>query len=81
VEVKLRHGPTILPCIVTQLPHKEGVNVKLLKQDKGVAPGQFAVFYEKNKCLGTGSIADEALSYVAREEAGDIDVYSDDNDT
>lgn len=60
LKVKLRHGPQIYDCTVT--PVRGGVHstdklkVKLTENDQGIAPGQFAVFYKDDICLGSGVI-------------------------
>ena len=52
--VKLRHGPELNKCSIEI--HKDKVHVKLKDRDQGIAPGQFAVFYDKGECLGSGVI-------------------------
>ncbi|MBN1687093.1 MAG: tRNA 2-thiouridine(34) synthase MnmA [Spirochaetales bacterium] len=55
--VKLRHGPAVTSCTIK--PSGTGnLAVHLEKPDKGIAPGQFAVFYSGDVCLGAGSIDD-----------------------
>lgn len=54
LKVKIRHGTTFSNCLL-ELRNKEG-NVKLEQPDKGIAPGQFAVFYNDDVCLGGGII-------------------------
>jgi tRNA-specific 2-thiouridylase len=54
LKVKLRHGATFVSCTF-ELQKEEG-NVKIEKPDKGIAPGQFAVFYYDDVCLGGGVI-------------------------
>jgi tRNA-specific 2-thiouridylase len=55
LEVKTRHGPHRHSCQI--VPLNDGtVEVRLLAQDQGIAPGQFAVFYEGDLCLGGGII-------------------------
>lgn len=51
VEVKLRHGPQTTGCTLSPL---EGgrLLVELQQPDPGVAPGQHAVFYQDEVCLG-----------------------------
>lgn len=66
VGVKLRHGPSISPARISWIfdarTNIEGlievlaVRVELLKKDKGIAPGQFAVLYIDGYCLASGSI-------------------------
>lgn len=56
LKVKLRHGANIHDCIVTFVDENH-VKVKLMQHDQGIAPGQFAVFYDDNYCLGAGIIA------------------------
>lgn len=55
ISIKLRHGPKEYPSKISSL--KENfLDVKIDGQDQGIAPGQFAVIYEKNLCLGSGII-------------------------
>jgi tRNA U34 2-thiouridine synthase MnmA/TrmU len=45
VKVKLRHGPSLSDASIRLLGTGE-VGVELVEKDKGIAPGQFAVFYD-----------------------------------
>lgn len=58
---KLRHGPEVRPCTIGPLgdgpPEEDRLRVELDAPDPGVAPGQFAVFYDGEICLGGGMIA------------------------
>ncbi|MBX2975570.1 MAG: tRNA 2-thiouridine(34) synthase MnmA, partial [Ignavibacteriaceae bacterium] len=51
VDLKIRHGERILKGQLTFRDENFGT-VKLEKPDRGIAPGQFAVFYENEYCLG-----------------------------
>lgn len=53
--IKIRHGKTITPARVT-INTDNTVSVKLAERDQGIAPGQFAVFYDGDRCLGSGII-------------------------
>jgi len=55
IEVKLRHGAHKYLCTLTERVTGEYL-VKLHERDQGIAPGQFAVFYQDQVCLGTGVI-------------------------
>ncbi len=55
--VKLRHGPARHNCILTPTDNGK-YHVKLDVNDQGIAPGQFAVFYDGDICLGSGVILD-----------------------
>ena len=58
LKVKIRHGEGINDCVVT-LGNNGKANVKIEKPDSGIAPGQFAVFYDDDVCLGGGVILQE----------------------
>ncbi|RLW70427.1 MAG: tRNA 2-thiouridine(34) synthase MnmA [spirochete symbiont of Stewartia floridana] len=60
LSVKLRHGPRLIRTKVSlSSPSQEGLarlSVQMDEADRGVAPGQFAVFYQEDLCLGGAMI-------------------------
>jgi len=56
LKVKLRHGPNLYDCTLTA--HGDGYEVEITGQDQGIAPGQFAVFYDEEFCYGCGVISE-----------------------
>jgi len=55
LDVKIRHGANIYKCRLI-FNGEENACVELEKPDRGIAPGQFAVFYDGDYCLGAGVI-------------------------
>lgn len=55
--VKIRHGENLYPCTVEFVANNTGI-VKLQGSDQGIAPGQFAVFYDGDVCLGSAVICE-----------------------
>jgi tRNA-specific 2-thiouridylase len=53
--VKVRHGTNFYECKLN-FTGKDKAQVTLDRPDKGIAPGQFAVFYDDEVCLGGGVI-------------------------
>lgn len=58
LQVKIRHGAQQYECSVEFLDNeKTRLCIKLLNhKERGIAPGQFAVLYDGEVCLGSGSI-------------------------
>ena len=55
LDVKLRHGPETTPCRIEAVDDSR-LSVTMAHPDPGVAPGQSAVFYDGDICLGGGVI-------------------------
>jgi tRNA-5-taurinomethyluridine 2-sulfurtransferase len=55
LQVKMRHGAFLNNCVINQIG-LDRFNVKLAQRDQGLAPGQFAVFYDQEECIGSGVI-------------------------
>lgn len=53
--VKLRHGPNKYKCKI-EYTEQNKLTVLLDHKDQGIAPGQFAIFYDGDYCLGGGII-------------------------
>lgn len=63
LRVKVRHGPATYGCTVDGRPDGS-LEVHLDTPDPGLAPGQFAVFYQGDLCLGGGAMELEPASVV-----------------
>jgi tRNA-5-taurinomethyluridine 2-sulfurtransferase len=55
IKVKLRHGANMYDAALDKI-EEDYFKVKLNRPDQGIASGQFAVFYDEEKCLGGGVI-------------------------
>ena len=56
---KVRYRQSDQDCVVNALDG-DRVEVRFDERQKAVAPGQFVVFYQGNRCLG-GSVIDEIV--------------------
>lgn len=56
LHLKLRHGPDLIPCRIETGASGE-LTVSMERPDRGIAPGQFAVFYRDWECLGSSMIS------------------------
>lgn len=61
--VRLRHGPRMNHAHITQFSHG-AISVRLAERDQGIAPGQYAVFYAGNECLGGGVMTSADVSHA-----------------
>ena len=57
LQVRLRHGPELIDCRLRDYG-TAGLGVELAQPDAGIAPGQHAVFYDREICLGGGIIVE-----------------------
>ena len=57
----MRHGAASHEASVSLLDGGARAHVSLAGRDKGLAPGQFAAFYDGPVCLGSGVISEEGL--------------------
>ncbi len=57
LSLKLRHGPQQIPCSLRWSHDRTWLEIHMTRPDRGVAPGQFAVFYDGEYCLGAGRIS------------------------
>lgn len=60
LEVKLRHGPVRFKCCA--ILDNDEIIIKLKEKVNGLTPGQFAVFYENELCLG-GSVIQNTFNF------------------
>ena len=58
--VKLRHGPQLRAATI-EWSGADTISVSMEEPDRGVAPGQFAVFYDGEVCLGSGKIQEATV--------------------
>lgn len=61
LRVKIRHGARSYKCTSEQLADDYGI-IQLETTDYGIAPGQYAVFYQDNICLGAAMIAEPRVT-------------------
>ncbi len=57
LKVKVRHGPKMYDCSTSFKGEKIKVKLLTSQGDSGIASGQYAVFYNRDYCLGGGVIA------------------------
>ena len=55
LQVKLRHGVGIYDCLLAPISGQQA-EITLSERDQGISPGQFAVLYDGDMCLGAGII-------------------------
>jgi tRNA-specific 2-thiouridylase len=58
LEVRIRHAPKLVGCTVTT-GATGGLEVAMDEAEPGIAPGQFAVIYDGDECLGGGALSVE----------------------
>lgn len=63
ITFKNRHMPEFLPGTITRLDAESEYIISSERRVQGIAPGQFAVFYDKNahRCLGSGVITGQNI--------------------
>lgn len=59
--LKLRHGPNKVDCTLKESENGL-IQVKMNTPDRGIAPGQFAIIYQNDTCLGSLKIHSRILN-------------------
>lgn len=57
-QVKIRHGAHMYTCAIKRNSNNT-MSIVLNEQDQGIAPGQYAVFYDNNRCIASSIITHE----------------------
>jgi tRNA-specific 2-thiouridylase len=56
LELRIRHAPHTVGCVISAVDDK-GLEVRMDEAETGIAPGQYAVLYDGDECLGGGIIS------------------------
>jgi len=59
IKVRFRHGGALKDCILNK--HKNKYSITLNEEERGIAQGQAAVFYNGTECIGGGTVISKCL--------------------